>query len=383
MSDDVRQTTTTPRPRRSTATQRRHRMLTLHPEASRSPRCARSRSAAQAFASIPPRAGAWTPPRPPWRACSSHGDTVYGVNTGFGLLARTRIDDARLAELQRALVRSHAAGTGALLDDATVRLILALKAASLARGYSGVRWEVIELLVAIANAGIVPCIPGAGLGGRVGRPGAARAPVAGADRRRRGARRRRTSCRRARRSRRAASHRSSSRRRKDSRSSTARRCRRRSRWPACSPRSARWPAAFVAGALTVDACLGSDTPFDARIHAVRGHRGQVDAAAIYRSLLAGSAIRASHVDCQRVQDPYSLRCQPQVMGACLDQMRSVAATLVDRSQRGLRQSARVRRHRRDPVRRQLPRRAGRVRRRQPGARDRRDRRAVGAAHRAA
>ena len=75
------------------------------------------------------------------------GETVYGVNTGFGLLARTRIDDARLAELQRALVRSHSAGTGALLDDATVRLILALKAASLACGYSGVRWEVIELIV--------------------------------------------------------------------------------------------------------------------------------------------------------------------------------------------------------------------------------------------
>src|SRR5262245_17337095 len=86
----------------------------------------------------------------------SLGDTVYGVNTGFGLLARTRIDDARLAELQRALVRSHSAGTGALLDDATVRLVLALKAASLGRGYSGVRFEVVELLIALANAGIVP-----------------------------------------------------------------------------------------------------------------------------------------------------------------------------------------------------------------------------------
>jgi histidine ammonia-lyase len=92
----------------------------------------------------------------------AHGDTVYGVNTGFGLLARTRIDDARLTELQRALVRSHSAGTGALLDDATVRLILALKAASLARGYSGVRWQIVELIVAVANAGIVPCIPGQG-----------------------------------------------------------------------------------------------------------------------------------------------------------------------------------------------------------------------------
>jgi histidine ammonia-lyase len=86
--------------------------------------------------------------------------------------------------------------------------------------------------------------------------------------------------------------------------------------------------AFVAGALSVDACLGSDTPFDARIHALRGHAGQRDAGAIYRRLLAGSAIRASHVDCHRVQDPYSLRCQPQVMGAILDQTRAAAATLV-------------------------------------------------------
>jgi histidine ammonia-lyase len=87
-------------------------------------------------------------------------------------------------------------------------------------------------------------------------------------------------------------------------------------------------AAFVAGALTVDACLGSDTPFDARIQTVRGHRGQTDAAAIYRNLLAGSRIRESHKDCPRVQDPYSLRCQPQVMGACLDQLRRVAAVLL-------------------------------------------------------
>ena len=86
--------------------------------------------------------------------------------------------------------------------------------------------------------------------------------------------------------------------------------------------------AFVAGALSVDACLGSDTPFDARIHALRAHRGQMDAAATYRALLAGSGIRASHVDCARVQDPYSLRCQPQVMGACLDAMRHCADVLV-------------------------------------------------------
>jgi histidine ammonia-lyase len=87
-------------------------------------------------------------------------------------------------------------------------------------------------------------------------------------------------------------------------------------------------AALVAGAMSVDACLGSDVPFDARIQSVRGHRGQRDVAAVYRDLLAGSAIRASHAQCQRVQDPYSLRCQPQVMGACIDQMRAAAATLL-------------------------------------------------------
>ena len=96
------------------------------------------------------------------------GETVYGVNTGFGLLARTRIDNARLAELQRSLVLSHSAGTGALLDDAVVLLVIALKAASLARGYSGVRWSVIEALVALANAGILPCIPAQGSVGASG-----------------------------------------------------------------------------------------------------------------------------------------------------------------------------------------------------------------------
>ena len=96
------------------------------------------------------------------------GRTVYGVNTGFGLLARTRIDDARLAELQRALVLSHSAGTGPLIDDAVVRVALALKVASLARGHSGVRWSVIEALVALANAGIVPCIPAQGSVGASG-----------------------------------------------------------------------------------------------------------------------------------------------------------------------------------------------------------------------
>ncbi len=255
------------------------------------------------------------------------GRTVYGVNTGFGLLARTRIDDTRLAELQRALVLSHSAGTGPLLDDAVVRLVIALKAASLARGHSGIRWSVIEALVALANAGIVPCIPAQGSVGASGDL----APLA---------------------------HLSAvligeGEARFEGRVMPAGDALVRSglRPVALGPKEGlallngtqvstalalaglfaaerALAAAFVAGALSLDACLGSDTPFDPRIHAVRGHAGQADAAAIYRSLLEGSAIRASHKDCPRVQDPYSLRCQPQVMGACLDQMRHAASTLI-------------------------------------------------------
>jgi histidine ammonia-lyase len=252
---------------------------------------------------------------------------VYGVNTGFGLLARTRIDDARLAELQRALVLSHSAGTGPLLDDAVVRLVIALKVASLARGHSGVRWSVIEALLAMANAGIVPSIPAQGSVGASGDL----APLA---------------------------HLSAvligeGEVKVDGRTLPGREALAQAGLQpvALGPKEGlallngtqvstalalaglfaaerAIAAAFVAGALAVDACLGSDTPFDPRIHAVRGHRGQADAAAIYRRLLAGSGIRASHKDCPRVQDPYSLRCQPQVMGACLDQLRCAADTLL-------------------------------------------------------
>jgi histidine ammonia-lyase len=257
----------------------------------------------------------------------ARGETVYGVNTGFGLLARTRIDDARLAELQRALVRSHSAGTGALLDDAVVRLVIALKAASLACGYSGVRWRVIELLAAIANAGIAPCIPGQGSVGASGDL----APLAHL----------------------AAVLIGEGEARVDGRVLAGREAlAARGLAPLdLAPKEGlallngtqvstalalaglfaaerAMAAAFVAGALTLDACLGSDTPFDPRIHDVRGHAGQKDAARIYRVLLAGSEIRASHVHCHRVQDPYSLRCQPQVMGACLDQMRHAARVLL-------------------------------------------------------
>jgi len=255
------------------------------------------------------------------------GATVYGVNTGFGLLARTRIDVARLAELQRALVLSHAAGTGDALDDAVVRLVLALKAAALARGHSGVRWSVIEALIALANANVLPRVPAQGsvgasgdlaplahlsqvligegeakldgkfVGAREALAAAGLAPIA-------------------------LGPKEGLALLNGTQVSTA------LALAGLFATERALAAAFVAGAMSVDACLGSDTPFDPRIQAVRGHRGQADAAAVYRALLQGSAIRASHVDCHRVQDPYSLRCQPQVMGACLDQMRRAADVLV-------------------------------------------------------
>ena len=252
---------------------------------------------------------------------------VYGVNTGFGLLARTRIDAGRLAELQRALLLSHCAGTGPLLDDAVVRLAVALKAAALARGHSGVRWTVVEALCRMHNAGIVPCIPAQGSVGASGDL----APLAHLSAVLIGEGRARVEGRVV-----AAADALATAGLQPlelapkeglallngTQVSTA--------LALASLFAAErvMAAAFVAGALAVDACLGSDTPFDARIHAVRGHRGQIDAAAVYRTLLDGSAIRASHQDCPRVQDPYSLRCQPQVMGACLDQMRHAADVLL-------------------------------------------------------
>jgi len=257
----------------------------------------------------------------------AEGRVVYGVNTGFGLLAQTHIDAPRLAELQRALVLSHSAGTGALLDDAVLRLVLVLKVASLARGHSGVRLEVVDALLGLINAGVMPCVPSQGSVGASGdlaplahlagvligegeaRFQGAAMPAANALRRaglaplRLGPKEGLALL-------------------NGTQVSTA------LALTALFAAERAMAAAFVAGALAVDACLGSDTPFDARIQDVRGHGGQRDAARIFRGLLAGSAIRASHRDCPRVQDPYSLRCQPQVMGACLDQLRHAAAILL-------------------------------------------------------
>jgi histidine ammonia-lyase len=259
--------------------------------------------------------------------------TVYGVNTGFGSLARTRIADDQLSELQRRLVLSHAAGTGPLLEDRVVRLILILKINSLALGYSGVRRPVLEALVKLVNAGAHPCIPAKGSVGASGDL----APLAhltgvllGVGKIRLGGRTLPAAKGLA-----AAGLKPMDLAAKEglallngTQVSTA--------LAAAGLFAAEdlFAAALAAGALSVDAAAGSDVPFDARIHAVRGQPGQIAVARVFQRLLAGSAIRKSHLDCDRVQDPYSLRCQPQVMGAALDMLR-FAAGVVEREANGV------------------------------------------------
>ncbi len=244
-------------------------------------------------------------------------EPVYGVNTGFGKLARVRIEPARIEELQRRLVLSHMCGVGPALDDATVRLVLLLKAASLALGHSGVRPATIEALLSLLAHDALPVVPAQGSVGASGdlAPlahlsgallGLGEIRLAGellpADEALRriglapltlGAKEGLALL-------------------NGTQVSTALAIR---AWHAAMR---LFDAALVAGAMSVDAALGSDVPFDPRLHAVRRQPGQAEAAARLARLLEGSAIRASHLECERVQDPYCLRCQPQVMGACLD-----------------------------------------------------------------
>jgi histidine ammonia-lyase len=255
------------------------------------------------------------------------GKTVYGINTGFGLLANTNIPLSELRQLQRSIVLSHAAGTGELFADRIVRLILALKINSLARGYSGVRIQTIDALIKLYNHRVYPCIPSQGSVGASGDL----APLA---------------------------HMSTvllgvgEARHHGKIISAAEALKMAGLTPLelapkeglallngtqvttalaiCGLLAAEdvFIAALVAGALSVDAAHGSDTPFDARIQEVRGHKAQIRVAEILRQLLKGSEIRDSHVNCNKVQDPYSLRCQPQVMGACLTQLLSNSETLL-------------------------------------------------------
>jgi len=257
---------------------------------------------------------------------AASGQTAYGVNTGFGLLAQTRIAPEQLAQLQRNLVLSHSAGVGALLPDAIVQLMMVLKLAGLARGASGVRVDVLHAIKAFLDCEIYPCVPGQGSVGASGDL----APLAHmsaalmgvGDVRVRGEKR-------------AA---------KDAiadaglqplvlgpkeglallngtQASTA------MALAGLFAAENAFAGALVSGAISTDAMKGSDAPFDARLHELRGQKGQIETAAALRALLAGSAIRQSHINCDRVQDPYSLRCQPQVMGAVLDLLRFAGRTL--------------------------------------------------------
>ena len=253
---------------------------------------------------------------------------VYGVNTGFGKLAGTRIDAADLAQLQLNLIRSHSVGVGEALTAPVVRLVLALKAASLARGHSGVREAVVDALLAVHDAGLVPFIPSQGSVGASGDL----APLAHltlaligegefvVDGKRRSAG---EVLRGAGLVPLALEAKEGLALINGTQVSTA------LALHALFTFEPVLEAALVVGALTVDAARGSDGPFDPRIHELRGQPGQIDVARYYRALLAGSEIRRSHLQGDdRVQDPYSLRCQPQVVGACLDQLRHAALVLV-------------------------------------------------------
>lgn len=253
--------------------------------------------------------------------------TVYGINTGFGSLANTKINDDHLEKLQHSLVLSHAAGTGELFSDKIVRLILALKINSLARGFSGIRLKIIEALIRLFNCRIYPCIPSKGsvgasgdlaplahlstilLGiGEVRFEGKILSAIEGLH---------------------LAGLQPFSLAPKEglallngTQVSTA------LALLGLIEAENIFLHALITGALSVDATLASKKPFDERIQAVRGHTSQQTVAHILRELLMDSAISASHISCEKVQDPYSLRCQPQVMGACLANILFVKNTLV-------------------------------------------------------
>ncbi|CAN1559618.1 HutH Histidine ammonia-lyase [Caulobacteraceae bacterium] len=260
-------------------------------------------------------------------AILADGRTVYGVNTGFGLLAKKTIAPEQLAELQRNLILSHCCGVGAPLPDDVVRLILLLKIAGLARGFSGVRLQLIEMLMRLLALDILPVIPEKGSVGASGdlAPLAHLAsPLIGVGELKVGG-----EVVPATEGLKAAGLEPIVLRAKEglalingTQVSTALALK------GLVLGQRIFEAALVAGALSVDALAGSDAPFDPRIHAARGQPGQIEVARRLRTLLDGSQIRASHADCDRVQDPYSLRCQPQVMGAVLDLLENAQRTLL-------------------------------------------------------
>jgi histidine ammonia-lyase len=277
--------------------------------------------APQAYAAIEASAAAV-------QAIVAKGDPAYGINTGFGILAKRHIPHEQLAQLQRNLILSHAVGTGELLQDAVVRLILLTKIGSLARGFSGVRPLIVDTLVALYNAGIMPAIPAQGSVGASGDL----APLAHMTLAMLGVGQVRMQGKllEARAALAAAGIEPVVLAAKEglalingTQVSTA------LALHGLFLAERLLEAGMVTGSLSLDAARGSDAPFDPRVHAVRGQPGQIAAARIYRALVAGSAIRASHlVGDERVQDPYSLRCQPQVMGAAMDLIAQAGRTLL-------------------------------------------------------
>ncbi|SFZ74175.1 histidine ammonia-lyase [Chitinimonas taiwanensis] len=260
-------------------------------------------------------------------AIVAKGAPAYGINTGFGRLASTHIPADQLELLQKNLVLSHAVGVGEPLSAPIVRVLMTLKISSMGRGFSGIRLEVIAALLKLLNADVLPIIPAKGSVGASGdlaplahmaavllgvgevMVGAQRLPAAeglarvGLQPLTLAAKEGLALL-------------------NGTQASTA--------IAIVNLFSIEnlYRTALVAGALSVDAAAGSVSPFDARIHQLRGHAGQIAAAAAYRTLLAGSGINQSHQNCDKVQDPYSLRCQPQVMGAVLDQIHHAASVLL-------------------------------------------------------
>jgi len=254
------------------------------------------------------------------------GETVYGINTGFGLLANQRISDDRLAELQTNLILSHSCGLGDPLPRHVTRLMIVLKLLGLGRGHSGVRPLVIDALQALLDQDAMPLIPSQGSVGASGdlaplahliaalmghgsidvagevMPAAAALQKLGMEPLQLGPKEGLALI-------------------NGTQASTA------IALDALFMAERVFAAALAAGALSVDALKGSIKPFDPRISALRGRPGQIAVAAHIADLLDGSAIVASHFRCGRVQDPYSFRCQPQVMGAALDLLANAARTL--------------------------------------------------------
>ncbi len=257
---------------------------------------------------------------------SEGNDSIYGINTGFGNLANVKIDKSDLNKLQRNLVSSHAVGVGELLPNKIVKLIIVLKIYALAQGYSGASLALVERLCEFINLELYPCIPSKGSVGASGDL----APLA---------------------------HLSQALigegyvNYKGVKLSASKALAKSNLKPIeLGPKEGLallngtqvstaialnayfetenlFLSAIISGALTLEAIKGSITPFDERIHEARGQKGQIDVAKELIKLIDGSEILKSHANCDRIQDPYSVRCQPQVMGACLDSIRYIASIL--------------------------------------------------------